>query len=80
MHVAISKVNPKKKIDVGGARLDRNGNIMSKNIQYIKSETYLTELMEEICEKMEDYAKASTLFNIYHQLKFASYLYWTSNK
>lgn len=40
------------------ARLDRNGNIMSKNVQYIKSETYLTELMEEVCEKLEDYAKA----------------------
>lgn len=41
------------------ARLDRNGNIMSKNVQYIKSETYLTELMEDIvCEKLEDYAKA----------------------
>lgn len=52
MENAIKKVDPKKKVEVSGFRLDPDGNSVSKTVQYIKSETYLTELMESICKKL----------------------------
>jgi len=57
MENAVSKVNSKKKIEVGGFRIDSSGNTISKTVQFSKSEMYLTELMEKICKKMDDYAK-----------------------
>lgn len=35
-----------------------DGSSSGKLIQFIKSEGYLTELMEDVCDKMDDYAKA----------------------
>lgn len=55
MELAISKVDPKKTISVGNFRFDDGS---SKTIPLVKSEMYLTELMDEICDKMDDYAKA----------------------
>lgn len=50
MENSIKKVDPKKKVEVSGFRLDPDGNSVSKTVQYIRSETYLTELMESICK------------------------------
>lgn len=47
---AIGKVDPKKTIDIGGYRLEANGNRVQKSLPLTKSETYLTELMENICK------------------------------
>jgi len=58
MENAIKKVDPRKKVDVSGFRMDPSGFSETKSVQYSKSETYLTELMETICKKMDDYAKA----------------------
>jgi hypothetical protein len=58
MQAAISKIDPKKKIGVGNFRLDSTGDTSSKSVPFAKSEMYLTELMENICDKMDDYAKA----------------------
>ncbi|XP_058449277.1 protein seele [Malaya genurostris] len=59
MESAVSKVDPKKKIDVGDYRLDATGDSKKKKtILYAKSEMYLTELMETVCDRMDDYAKA----------------------
>lgn len=58
MQAAIAKVDPKKRADVGGYRMDSSGHSVTRTVQYSKSETYLTELMENICESMDDYAKA----------------------
>lgn len=59
MEQAVSKVDPKKKIDVGDYRLDATGDSKKKKtILYAKSEMYLTELMETVCDRMDDYAKA----------------------
>ncbi|KXJ78464.1 hypothetical protein RP20_CCG004571 [Aedes albopictus] len=59
MELAVSKVDPKKKIDVGDYRLDATGDSKKKKtILYAKSEMYLTELMESVCDRMDDYAKA----------------------
>uniref|UniRef100_A0A0A1XHT4 Protein canopy homolog 2 n=1 Tax=Zeugodacus cucurbitae TaxID=28588 RepID=A0A0A1XHT4_ZEUCU len=56
---AIAKEDPHKTVDVSGFRLDANGNSISKSVKLVKSEMYLTELMEKICDKMEDYVKAT---------------------
>lgn len=49
MLAAVVKVDPKKRADVGGYRMDTEGNSVTRTVQYSKSETYLTELMENIC-------------------------------
>ncbi|XP_031634090.1 protein seele [Contarinia nasturtii] len=54
----VNKVDPKKTVEIGGYRLDSKGNALKKVVKLSKSETYLTELMENICDKMDDYAKA----------------------
>jgi len=59
MEEAISKEDVNKKVNVNGFRLDANGNSISKTVQMIKSEMYLTELMEKICDTMDDYVKAT---------------------
>ncbi|XP_034477358.1 protein seele [Drosophila innubila] len=56
---AISKEDAKKMVDVSGFRLDASGNSVTKRVRFIKSEMYLTELMEKICDKMDDYLKAT---------------------
>lgn len=58
MDLAISKVDPAKKVEVGNFRLDPSGSATSRKISLTKSEMYLTELMETICDKMDDYARA----------------------
>lgn len=58
MDLAISKVDPAKRVEVGKFRLDTSGSATSKKIPLTKSEMYLTELMETICDKMDDYARA----------------------
>ncbi|XP_055612629.1 protein seele-like [Uranotaenia lowii] len=59
MEIAVGKVDPKKKVEIGDYRLDATGDSKNrKTIQLSKSEIYLTELMESVCDRMDDYAKA----------------------
>lgn len=58
MEYAISKQDVRKIAEVSGFRMDSSGNSVGKTIPLIKSEMYLTELMENICDKMDDYARA----------------------
>ncbi|XP_014272186.1 protein seele [Halyomorpha halys] len=57
MEQDIDKVDPKKKVDVGSFRIDHKGDQKHKVVEYRRSEVYLTELMERICNKMEDYVR-----------------------
>ncbi|XP_037953162.1 protein seele [Teleopsis dalmanni] len=59
MEEEIAKVDPNKKADISGFRLDASGNSVGKSVTLAKSEMYLTELMENICDKMDDYVKAT---------------------
>lgn len=60
MRKNISRIDNKQKtITVGGFRLDDNGQYSERTILYYKSEVYLTELMESICNKMDDYVRAT---------------------
>ena len=59
MEEAIAKQDPNKLADVSGFRLDAAGNSISKTVKLVKSEMFLTELMENICSKMEDYVRVT---------------------
>lgn len=54
----VSKVDSSLTINVGGFRLDSHGNYVEKPVPYTKSEVFLTEVMENVCNKMEDYVRA----------------------
>lgn len=51
MENEVKKVDPRKRVEVSGFRLDPDGKSKTKSIQYSKSETYLTELMDSICKQ-----------------------------
>ncbi|XP_043231441.1 protein canopy homolog 2-like [Amphibalanus amphitrite] len=52
----IAAVDPKKVIDLGG-RLEADGSRKIIKKQYRRSEVHLGELLEGVCEKMDDYAQ-----------------------
>ncbi|KAG5894787.1 hypothetical protein JTB14_005223 [Gonioctena quinquepunctata] len=55
---AISKLDPDKKVDVGGYRLDTEGNYKHKAVPEAKSEMALSELIEKVCDQMDNYVRA----------------------
>ncbi|KAJ8036327.1 Protein canopy-like 1 [Holothuria leucospilota] len=54
---AIEMEDPRRTIDVGSFRIDPDGKRKHETIPYAGSETHLHDLVEDICEKMTDYAK-----------------------
>ncbi|NP_001034586.1 protein canopy-1 precursor [Danio rerio] len=56
INYSISQTDPKKMIHVGGFRLKPDGSLTDKKVPLARSETYLTELLEEVCKSMSDYA------------------------
>lgn len=59
VQVLLSKVDPDLKVDAGGYRLDSDGNVNRKQVSQATSEIYLSELLEEVCGKMDDYVRAT---------------------
>jgi len=56
---AIYKIDPKKVVEGGSYRIAGDGSQPgTRNVPYARSQTHLNELIENICEKMEDYAQA----------------------
>lgn len=55
----LSKIDPKKTVEVSGYRLDAKGNANVKTVPQTKSEIFLSELLDSICEKMDDYVRAT---------------------
>ncbi|XP_069504046.1 protein canopy homolog 1 isoform X2 [Ambystoma mexicanum] len=51
----ISKVNPKKTVEVGSFRISPDGTQERNKIPLVKSEAYITEVLENICDRMNDY-------------------------
>ncbi|XP_053872992.1 protein canopy homolog 1 isoform X1 [Malaclemys terrapin pileata] len=51
----IRKVNPKRTVDVGSFRISLDGTQERSKVPLAKSETYLTEVLENICDRMNDY-------------------------
>lgn len=58
MTTAVNKLDPNKKVDVGGHRLDEDGNYKQKEVPQSKSELVLSELIEKVCDRMDDYIRA----------------------
>ncbi|XP_023660494.2 protein canopy-1 [Paramormyrops kingsleyae] len=55
LNYSISRVDPKKTIHVGSFRLNPDGSLDDKKVPLARSETHLTELLEEVCNSMSDY-------------------------
>ncbi|XP_034062265.1 protein canopy-1 [Gymnodraco acuticeps] len=56
LNYSISQIDPKKTINVGGFRLNPDGTMKDKKVPLARSETHLSELLEEVCNSMNDYA------------------------
>ncbi|KAJ8268134.1 hypothetical protein COCON_G00133060 [Conger conger] len=56
LNFSISEVDPKKTINVGSFRLNPDGTLTDRKVPLARSETHITELLEEVCNKMSDYA------------------------
>ncbi|KAI0207662.1 Canopy-like protein 2 [Lamellibrachia satsuma] len=54
----ISQIDPKKTIQVGSFRIDPQGNQKVREVPLATSEAHLTELLENICENMKNYARS----------------------
>ncbi|KAF2897659.1 hypothetical protein ILUMI_08526 [Ignelater luminosus] len=63
LDIAIKKIDPSRKVEIGGYRLDPEGNLKQRSISEAKSEIHLSELADSICEKMEDYIRATWKHN-----------------
>ncbi|KAJ8675224.1 hypothetical protein QAD02_011010 [Eretmocerus hayati] len=55
----VEKIDSKKKMSIGQYQLDPKGNTAQKTVHLRKSEVYLSEQLENLCKKMEDYVRAT---------------------
>lgn len=58
LHEMVSNIDPDLRVDVGNYRIDSAGNFERKTIPIFQSETHLSEIVETVCQKMDDYVKA----------------------
>uniref|UniRef100_G3MPJ1 DUF3456 domain-containing protein n=1 Tax=Amblyomma maculatum TaxID=34609 RepID=G3MPJ1_AMBMU len=56
---AISAVDPKKTIPVGSFRLQADGTQKQKTIPYAGSEAHMHDVLDEVCNNMDNYAQAT---------------------
>ncbi|XP_034022752.1 protein canopy homolog 2 [Thalassophryne amazonica] len=59
MEWAISQIDPKKMIQTGSFRINPDGSQSVREVPLARSEGYLLEVMERICERMEDYGEST---------------------
>lgn len=55
----ITKVDPKKKVEVGSYRLDAEGNSKHNVIPYALSEMHISDSLETVCKGIDDYVRAT---------------------
>ncbi|XP_014606187.1 PREDICTED: protein canopy homolog 2 [Polistes canadensis] len=67
----LAKTDPSVKIEVGSYRMDADGNTIRRKVSKARSELHILDTMDEICDKMSDYVRATyrtngqlTIFNI----------------
>ncbi|PNJ44792.1 T0096258 isoform 3, partial [Pongo abelii] len=53
----IAQVDPKKTIQMGSFRINPDGSQSVVEVPYARSEAHLTELLEEICDRMKEYGE-----------------------
>ncbi|XP_038148090.1 protein canopy-1 [Cyprinodon tularosa] len=56
LNYSISQVDPKMTINIGSFRLNPDGTMTDKKVPLARSETHLSELLDQVCESMSDYA------------------------
>ncbi|KAB0803282.1 hypothetical protein PPYR_00252 [Photinus pyralis] len=59
LHTLIKQIDPNRKVDVGGYRIDSTGNFQQKTVSEAKSEVHLSELADKACDKIDDYVRAT---------------------
>ncbi|KAJ0170356.1 hypothetical protein K1T71_014284 [Dendrolimus kikuchii] len=57
LNVAIKGIDKWKKVDVGNFRMDAEGNTMQQKVPAHRSAVYISELIDGICKKMDDYVR-----------------------
>ncbi|XP_077429624.1 protein canopy homolog 2 [Vanacampus margaritifer] len=57
MEYAISQVDPKKMIQTGSFRINPDGTQSIREVPLARSEGNLLDLLESVCERMEDYGE-----------------------
>ncbi|KAG7238277.1 hypothetical protein INR49_030988 [Caranx melampygus] len=75
MEWAISQIDPKKMIQTGSFRINPDGSQSIREVPLARSEGNLLELMESVCERMEDYGEqidSSTNRKSYTRIKSRS--------
>ncbi|XP_051272155.1 protein canopy homolog 2 isoform X2 [Dicentrarchus labrax] len=75
MEWAISQIDPKKMIQTGSFRINPDGSQSIREVPLARSEGNLLELMESVCERMEDYGEhtdSSTSRKSYIRIKSRS--------
>lgn len=55
----IKQIDPDKTVDVGGYRLNVDGEYKKTVKPQAKSEIYLSDYVDEVCERMDDYVRAT---------------------
>ncbi|XP_046829971.1 protein seele [Vespa crabro] len=55
----LGKIDPSIEIEVGNYRMDAKGNSITKKVSKARSEIHISETIDEICEKMSDYVRAT---------------------
>ncbi|XP_012234260.1 protein seele [Linepithema humile] len=58
LEAEVSKANPNKVVEVGSFRMDAKGNTIHKKVPLTRSEVYISEVLDNVCEKMTDYVRA----------------------
>ncbi|XP_034838482.1 protein seele [Maniola hyperantus] len=57
LNKAIKGVEKWKKVDVGNFRMDAAGNTMQDKVPAHRSAVYISEVIDDICKKMDDYVR-----------------------
>lgn len=57
LNKVILKVDKWKKVDVGNFRMDADGNTMQQKVPAHRSDVYISELIEDVCKKLNDYVR-----------------------
>nr|XP_033321481.1 protein seele isoform X1 [Megalopta genalis]XP_033321482.1 protein seele isoform X1 [Megalopta genalis]XP_033321483.1 protein seele isoform X1 [Megalopta genalis] len=55
----LGKIDPSREIEIGNYRLDAEGNVVHKKVPLAQSEVHISDVLDNICEKMSDYVRAT---------------------
>ncbi|XP_011707651.1 PREDICTED: protein canopy homolog 2-like isoform X1 [Wasmannia auropunctata] len=59
LEMEVLKANPNRLVDVGNYRMDAEGNTIRRKVPLGRSETHISILLDNICEKLTDYVRAT---------------------